>query len=57
MNKWFLFPVREEIDFIYNQLQKMKNKDMKRIFNIFSAELFVLVERPLMRILALLNSL
>ena len=34
MNKWFLFPVREEIDFICRQLQKMKNKDVKQIFNI-----------------------
>jgi hypothetical protein len=31
---WFLFPVREEIDFIFKELKKVNNKDIKKILAI-----------------------
>lgn len=34
LDKWFLFPVRQEIDFIFNELTKIKNKDIKKILAI-----------------------
>lgn len=32
--KWFLFPVREEIDFMFNELKKIDNNDIKKILAI-----------------------
>ncbi len=34
LDKWFLFPVREEIDFLFNELKKVVNKDIKKILAI-----------------------
>jgi len=34
LDKWFLFPVREEIDFVFKELKKIDNKDIKRILAI-----------------------
>ncbi|MBC8179885.1 site-specific DNA-methyltransferase [candidate division KSB1 bacterium] len=34
LDKWFLFPVREEIDFIFNELKRIENKDIKKILAI-----------------------
>src|SRR3989338_4829512 len=34
LNKWFLFPVREEIDFIFKELKTIDNKDVKRVLAI-----------------------
>ena len=34
LDKWFLFPVREEIDFVFNELKKVVNKDIKKILAI-----------------------
>ena len=31
---WFLFPVREEIDFVFKELKKVGNKDIKKILAI-----------------------
>lgn len=31
LDKWFLSPVREEIDFVYNELKKIDDKDIKKI--------------------------
>jgi len=30
LDKWFLFPVREEIDFVFNELKKIDDKDIKK---------------------------
>lgn len=34
LDKWFLFPVREEINFVLNELKKIDNKNIKRILAI-----------------------
>ncbi len=34
LDKWFLFPVREEIDFVFNEIKKINNKDIKKILAI-----------------------
>lgn len=34
LDKWFLFPVREEIDFAFKELKKLDNKDIKKILAI-----------------------
>jgi len=34
LDKWFLFPVREEIDFIFEELRKIDNKNIKKILAI-----------------------
>ncbi|HBY57039.1 MAG TPA: restriction endonuclease subunit M [Candidatus Atribacteria bacterium] len=34
LDKWFLFPVREEIDFVFKELKKIDNKDIKKILAI-----------------------
>jgi hypothetical protein len=34
LDKWFLFPVREEIDFVFNELKKRENEDIKKILAI-----------------------
>lgn len=34
LDKWFLSPVREEIDFLFNELKKIDNTDLKRILAI-----------------------
>ncbi len=34
LDKWFLSPVRKEIDFVFNELKKIDNKDIKRILAI-----------------------
>jgi DNA modification methylase len=34
LNMWFLFPVREEIDFVFKELKKVNNKDIKKILAI-----------------------
>jgi len=34
LDKWFLLPVREEIDFVFNELKKIENKEIKKILAI-----------------------
>ena len=34
LDMWFLFPVREEIDFVFEELKKVDNKDIKKILAI-----------------------
>jgi len=34
LDKWFLFPVREEIDFLFNELKKINSKNIKKILAI-----------------------
>jgi len=34
LDMWFLFPVREEIDFVFEELKKVNNKDIKKILAI-----------------------
>lgn len=34
LEKWFLFPVREEIDFVFEELKKIENKNLKKILAI-----------------------
>ncbi len=34
LDKWFLFPVREEMDFVFNEIKKIKNKKIKKILAI-----------------------
>jgi hypothetical protein len=34
LDKWFLFPVREEIDFVFQELKKVDNKDIKKMLSI-----------------------
>ncbi|MGQ9608424.1 MAG: site-specific DNA-methyltransferase, partial [bacterium] len=34
LDKWFLYPVREEIDFIVNQIKQIKDEDIKEILTI-----------------------
>jgi len=34
LDKWFLAPVREEIDFVFNELKKVDNKNIKKILGI-----------------------
>ena len=34
LDKWFLSPVREEIDFLFSELKKIDNTDLKRILAI-----------------------
>ncbi len=34
LDKWFLFPVREEIDFVFKALQEVDNNDVKNILAI-----------------------
>lgn len=34
LDKWFLFPVREEIDFVSKELNKVVNKDIKKILAV-----------------------
>ncbi|MEW6607231.1 MAG: DNA methyltransferase [bacterium] len=34
LDKWFLFPVREEIDFMFKELKKENSKDIKKILAI-----------------------
>ena len=34
LDKWFLFPVREEIDFVFEELKKVDNRDIKKILAI-----------------------
>ena len=34
LNKWFLFPVREEIDFVFSELKRIDNKNIKKILAI-----------------------
>lgn len=34
LDMWFLFPVREEIDFVFEELKKINNKDVKKILAI-----------------------
>lgn len=34
LDKWFLFPPREEIDFVFNEIKKIDNKDIKKVLAI-----------------------
>jgi len=34
LDMWYLFPVREEIDFVFKELKKVDNKDIKKILGI-----------------------
>jgi len=34
LDKWFLFPVREEIDFMFNELKRIDNNDVKKVLAI-----------------------
>lgn len=34
LDKWFLLPVREEINFLFEELKKVENKDIKKILAI-----------------------
>jgi len=34
LDKWFLFPVREEINFVFEELKKIDDKDIKKILAI-----------------------
>jgi DNA modification methylase len=34
LDKWFLFPVREEIDFMFSELKKVDNKNIKKVLAI-----------------------
>ncbi len=34
LDKWFLFPVREEIDFLFQELRNINNKDIKKLLAI-----------------------
>ena len=34
LDKWFLSPVREEIDFVFNEIKQIDNKDIKKIIAI-----------------------
>jgi len=34
LDKWFLFPVREEIDFLFEEIRKIDNKNIKKILAI-----------------------
>jgi len=34
LGMWFLFPVREEIDFVFKELKKVNNQDIKKILAI-----------------------
>lgn len=34
MNQWFLYPVKNEIDFIFCQLEKVNDQDVKRVLTI-----------------------
>jgi len=34
LDRWFLFPVREEIDFLVSELKKIDNEDIKRVLAI-----------------------
>lgn len=34
LDKWFLFPVKEEIDFVFNELKKIYDKDIRKILAI-----------------------
>lgn len=34
LDKWYLYPIRVEIDFIYNLVQSIKNKGSKDIFSV-----------------------
>jgi len=34
LGKWFLFPVREEIDYIFEKIRNIKNKDIKKILAV-----------------------
>lgn len=34
LDKWFLFPVRAEIDFLFNELQKRENENTKKVLAI-----------------------
>ncbi len=34
LDKWFLSPVREEIDFLFNELKNVQNKDIKKVLAI-----------------------
>jgi len=34
LDKWFLYPIRQEIDFIFEEIKKIDNKDIKKILAI-----------------------
>ena len=34
LDKWFLFPVRKEIDFIFNEIKKVEDNDVKKVLTI-----------------------
>jgi len=34
IDKWFLFPVREEIDFMFNEIKKVEDKNIKKVLAI-----------------------
>lgn len=34
IDKWYLFPVRQEIDFVFEQIKKIKNSSIKKIASI-----------------------
>ncbi len=34
LEKWFLQPVREEVEFVFNEIKKLENKDIKRVLTI-----------------------
>jgi len=34
LNKWFLYPVREEIDFLFEELKNIEDKDIKKVLAI-----------------------
>ena len=34
LNKWFLFPVRKEIDFVFKEIKNVDNKDIKKLLAI-----------------------
>jgi len=34
LDRWFLFPVREEIDFLFEELKTINNKDIKRVLAV-----------------------
>ncbi len=34
MDKWFLFPVKEEIDFLFSEIQKIEDPDIRQLLSI-----------------------
>jgi DNA modification methylase len=34
LDKWYLIPIRKEIEFVFNELKKVKNRDTKKIITV-----------------------